>query len=89
MKLFLTLFFFDIFKVDQIRDKERSKISETSPGFLQTSKMKSFATMVIIIANLSIVAICGDIGFVSGYYPSQYLPAQVNNGNTRRRCEIC
>ena len=77
--------FFNNVKV-RLNKGQRSRASETLPE--QTSKRKSFATIVIVIAKLSIVDICRSIGFIIGCYLRIYL-LKVSDRNTRTRGKLC
>ena len=77
--------FFNNVKV-RLNKGQRSKASETLPG--QTSESKSFATIVIVIAKLSIVDICRSIGFIIGCYLRICL-LKVSDRNTRARGKLC
>ena len=76
--------FFNNVKV-RLNKRQRSRASETLPE--QTSKRKSFATIVIVIAKLSIVDICRSIGFIIGCYLRICL-LKVSDRNTRARGKL-
>ena len=77
--------FFNNVKV-RLNKRQRSRASETLPE--QTSKRKSFATIVIVIAKLSIVDIWRSIGFIIGCYLRICL-LKVSDRNTRARGKLC
>ena len=77
--------FFKNVKV-RLNKRQRSRASETLPE--QTSKRKSFATIVIVIAKLSIVDIWRSIGFIIGCYLRICL-LKVSDRNTRARGKLC